>query len=123
MRPKFQTNLKIPNPTRNLFFYLQRYEAAHYNAPFLATRDLSGAGTGTPWWPDASGLSVYAPGDYSPGFSTRESEPLSSVALTYEGRLVRYWTDAPSLFRSFIPSLDMRKSPWVILSATARWMS
>ncbi len=113
MRPKFQTSLKIPNPTRNLFFYFQRYEAAQYNAPFLATRDLSGTNTGTPWWPDASGLNVYAPGDYTPGFSTRESEPLSSVALIYEGRLMRYWTDTPSLFRSFVPSLDMRKSPWV----------
>jgi hypothetical protein len=106
--------LKVPNPTRTLFFYLQRWEAARYNAPFLATRDLSGQGVNVaPWWPDASGLNVYALGDLSPGFSTRESEPLSSLALIYEGKLTRYWTDSPSMFRSLIPSLEMRKSPWV----------
>lgn len=106
--------LKVPNPTRTLFFYLQRWEAARYNAPFLATRDLSGQGVNVaPWWPDATGLNVYALGDLSPGFSTRESEPLSSLALIYEGKLTRYWTDSPSMFRSLIPSLEMRKSPWV----------
>lgn len=105
--------MKIPNPTRNLFFYLQRWEAARYNAPFLATRDLSGQGLTAPWWPDASGLNVTSLGDLRPGFSTRESEPLSSLSLVYEGKLVRYWTDAPSMFRSLIPSMEMRKSPWV----------
>ena len=106
--------LKVPNPTRALFFYLQRWEAARYNAPFLATRDLSGQGVNVaPWWPDASGLNVFGLGDLSPGFSTRESEPLSSLALVYEGKLTRYWTDAPSMFRSLIPSLEMRKIPWV----------
>lgn len=112
---KRQIQMKIPNPTRNLFFYLQRHEAARYNAPFLATRDLSGVDTRgiAPWWPDASGLNVYSYGDYRPGFSTRESEPLSALSLTYEGRLVRYSTDAPSMFRSLFPSLDMRKSPWL----------
>jgi hypothetical protein len=110
---KLQIPMKIPNPTRNLFFYAQRIEAARLNAPFLATRDLSLPGQTAPWWPDASGLNVYAVGDYSPGFSTRESEPLSAITLTYEGKLVRYWTDAPSMFRSLIPSLEMRKSPWV----------
>lgn len=111
--PRSRISLKIPNPTRNLFFYCQRYEAIRLNVPFLATRDLSGVGTGVPWWPDASGLNVYSFGDYSPGFSTRESEPLSAISFVYEGRLMRYWTEAPSLFRSLIPSLEMRKSPWV----------
>lgn len=114
LTPKVRFPLKVPNPTRNLFFYLQRWEAARYNTPFLATRDLSGQGVNVaPWWPDASGLNVYGLGDLKPAFSTRESEPLSSIALIYEGKLTRYWTDAPSMFRSLLPSLEMRKSPWV----------
>lgn len=111
--PRVRFPLKIPNPTRNLFFYLQRWEAVRYNAPFLATRDLSGDGVSAPWWPDASGLNVYGISHYSPGFSTRESEPISAVSLVYEGKLTRYWSDAPSLFRSLLPSYEMRKSPWV----------
>ena len=111
----------VPNPTRNLFFYLNRYEATRYNAPFLASRDLSGYSyssnsyteTSLPWWPDASGLNTQFLGTVRSGFSTRDSEPLKSVQLTYEGKLVRYNTDAPSLFRSILPSYEMRKSPWV----------
>ena len=112
--PRVRFPLKVPNPTRNLFFYLQRWETVSYNTPFLATRDLSGVGApNAPWWPDASGLNVYGVGDYSPGFSTRESEPLNSLELVYEGKLSRYSTDSPSIFRSLIPSFEMRKSPWV----------
>ena len=104
----------VPNPTRNLFFYLNRYEALRYNATFLASRDLSGTNTSTPWWPDASGFEdPQVLGTIRSGFSTRDSEPLSSIALQYEGKLVRYATDSPSLFRSVLPSLEMRKSPWV----------
>jgi hypothetical protein len=105
--------LKVPNPTRNLFFYFQRFEANRYNAPFLATRDISGAGTGVPWWPDASGLSVTEIGDLAPAFSTRDSEPISSIQLLYEGKLIRYYTESPSIFRSLLPSFEMRKSPWI----------
>jgi hypothetical protein len=58
--PRVRFPLKVPNPTRNLFFYLQRWEAVSYNAPFLSTRDLSGQDAPiVPWWPDASGLNVY----------------------------------------------------------------
>jgi hypothetical protein len=115
----------VPNPTRNLFFFLNHYDAIRYNAPFLATRDLSGndynpdAGgtyvpTSTPWWPNARGLEN--PQFYTSlrsGFSTRNSEPLSQILLQYEGKLLRYATDAPSLFRSVLPSYEMRKSPWI----------
>jgi len=103
----------VPNPTRNLFFYLNRYDAPRYNAPFLATRDLSGSGTATPWWPDASGLNTQYLGTVRSGFSTRDSEPIQSIQLIYEGKLIRYNTDTPSLFRSIMPSYEMRKSPWV----------
>jgi hypothetical protein len=111
----------VPNPTRNLFFYLNRYEATRYNAPFLASRDLSGVSyvsnsykqTSVPWWPDASGLNTQFLGTVRSAFSTRDSEPIKSVQLTYEGKLIRYSTDTPSLFRSILPSYEMRKSPWV----------
>ena len=112
--------LKIPNPTRNLFFYLQRYEAPYWNAPFLATRDLSGGALGmdavggvTPWWPDASRIDPRVYTELVPAFVDRPSEPLDTINLIYEGKLYRYSTDAPSLFRSLIPSLEQRKSPWV----------
>jgi len=107
--------LQIPNPTRDLFFFAQRTEAPSYNAHFLATRDLSGADAPiAPWWPDAEGLNSQSLSKtYSPAFSKRESEPIASFALVYEGRLVRYGTEAPALFRSILPSIEQRKAPWV----------
>jgi hypothetical protein len=106
--------LKIPNPTRNLFFYASRREAAAYNAPFLATRDLSGADTPVaPWWPNASRFDPRVYTEPVPAFVFRNSEPLSAINLIYEGKLYRYGTDTPVLFRSLIPSLEHRKSPWV----------
>jgi hypothetical protein len=92
----------------------------------LATRDLSGNDynedasgnpiipTSTPWWPDASGLEDDQwLGNVRSAFSTRYSEPLSQIALEYEGKLIRYASDSPSFFRSVLPSLEMRKSPWI----------
>ena len=103
--------LKIPNPTRNLFFYLQRYEAPYYNAPFLASRDLSGADTpAAPWWPNASQIDTRVHKDLVPGFALRKSEPLRAIDLIYEGKLYRYSTTTPSVFRSLIP---LKKTPWV----------
>lgn len=111
--PQANCYLKIANPTRNLFFYLQRYEAPYFNAPFLATRDLSGAGTGTPWWPNASHIDSRVYKDLVPGFVFRNSEPISAVDLIYEGNLFRYSTTTPSVFRSLLPSMEQKKSPWV----------
>lgn len=106
--------LKIPNPTRNLFFYAQRYEAPTWNAPFLATRDVSGADAPiAPWWPNASSLGTRVHTDLVPGFVYRNSEPLSAIQLIYEGSLYRYATGSPSVFRSLIPGIEQRKSPWV----------
>ena len=112
---KINYKFSVPNPTRNLFFYLNHYDAVRFNAPFLATRDLSSSSVPiAPWWPDASGMeNPQHIGNIRAGFSSRESEPLSSIALMYEGKLIRYATDAPSFFRSILPSLEMRKSPWV----------
>jgi hypothetical protein len=105
--------IKVPNPTRNLFFYLQRLDANYYNAPFLATRDLTGPGAQTPWWPNASKIDPRVATELVPGFAFRNSEPIQSLSLVYEGNLYRYSTVAPSFFRSLLPSIDMRKSPWV----------
>jgi hypothetical protein len=106
--------LKIPNPTRNLFFYAHRYEATSWNAPFLATRDLSGSDSPiTPWWPNASRIGSRVHTDLVPGFVSSNSEPLSAIQLIYEGKLYRYSTGSPSIFRSLIPGLEQRKSPWV----------
>lgn len=106
--------LKIPNPTRNLFFFAQRYEAPSYNAPFLATRDLSGSdGQVAPWWPNAESIPTTSPGELVPGYLFRNSEPFSSIQLTYEGHLIRYSTTCPAMFRSYYPSSEMKKSPFV----------
>jgi len=110
---RVQVPLRVPNPTRNLFFFAQRYDAVAFNASFLATRDLSGVGTTVPWWPDASGLNAYYITHLRPAFSRRDSEAVSTIALVYEGKFIRYRTDAPVVFRSLLPSQEMRKSPWV----------
>ena len=105
--------LKIPNPARNIFFYAQRYEAPLYNAHFLATRDLSGEDTGVPWWPNALPIVARNPSPIQPAFVFRDSEPIASLTLVYEGKLIRYSTTSPSIFRSLIPSYEMKKSPFV----------
>jgi hypothetical protein len=112
--PRISIPLRIPNPTRDMYFFAQRYEAPWYNAPFLATRDLSGLGvTVAPWWPDASGLNPLFLTDFVPGFSTRESEPLLNIRLVYNGKLERYANMSPSIFRSLLPCYEQRKSPWI----------
>ncbi len=111
--------LDIPNPTRNIYFMLNRVEAPTYNAYFLGTRDLSGNantlpnGNQTPWWPDASGLHPNYPGFLRPGFVMSDSEPITGYEVDYEGNLVRFRTEAPALFRSILPSYEQRKTPWI----------
>ena len=112
--PMASIDLKIPNPTRNILFYANRYEAPSFNAPFLATRDLSGATTpGQLWWPDANPINMKSPAPLQPGFVFRNSEPLKTIQLVYEGSLVRYSTLSPSIFRSLLPSTEMKKSPYI----------
>jgi len=117
--------LDIPNPTRDIFFMLNRVEAPTYNAHFLATRDLKGnpnvlpnpvdssGNSKVPWWPDAVGLSARYPFSLRPAFSLSDSEPITGYAVEYEGNLVRFRTEGPALFRSIIPSYEQRKSPWI----------
>lgn len=105
--------LIVPNPTRDLFFFCQKYEGPGFNAPFLCTRDLTADNIQAPWWPDAQGLNERLPTTLKPGFSTRNSEPIRWLALSYSETLTRYSTENVALFRSLIPSMEQRKAPWV----------
>ena len=116
--PNARMRLVIPNPTRDIFFYSQRYEAGGYNAHFLATRDLSSNRVpSAPWWPDVSGLIQPSDDHYygpiRPGFSTRFSEPIRWLALEYAETLNRYSTENVALFRSLLPAMEQRKAPFV----------
>ena len=108
--PYYQIPLELQNPTRHIFFMAQNYSANAYNAFFLATRDLTG-NDGILWWPDCSGLNSYG-GALKPGFSTRGSEPFTLIEFIYEGSYVRTSTENCALYRSILPSLEERKSPW-----------
>ena len=108
--PSARIPLSIPNLTRELYFMAHRPEADAFNAPFLATRDLNVAGNLGVWWPDAEGLGKRQA--LIPAYSVLDSEPISSIALLYEGSLVRYATDMPALFRSILPGMEQIKSPW-----------
>ena len=115
--PRAIIPLDIPNPTRDIYWMVQREEAPTYNAYFLATRDISYPGSTeprlVPWWPNSQGLSAIAPGQLIPAFAYSDSEPLSACAIVYEGNLVRARTQSPALFRSIYPSYQQKKSPWV----------
>jgi hypothetical protein len=118
--PSARITLNIPNPTRDIFFMLNREEAPSYNAFFLATRDLTGTvntlpdNSKTPWWPDALGLYSNKPSIFlRPGFELSDSEPLEGYEINYQGSLVRFRTQGPALFRSVIPSYEQRKTPWI----------
>jgi hypothetical protein len=112
--------MRIPNLARELYFFVHRKDADLLNAPFLATRDLSGvftadiSGVGpiAPWWPDARGLGTDILEALIPAYSSIESEPIASLALIYEGKFIRYASDTPALFRSILQSIEQRKTPW-----------
>jgi hypothetical protein len=112
--------LDIPNPTRDLFFMCNPVMAPSYNAHFLATNTLQGSANSLPqsvaipWWPDAVGLQANTASAYlRPAFALSNAEPVAGYELDYQGSLVRFRTEGSALFRSIIPSLEQRKSPWV----------
>jgi len=103
--PYARIPMRIPNPARDLYMMCHRKDADLVNAPFLATRDLSYSAVPiVPWWPDASGV--------VPAYSKIDSEPIKSLGLYYEGKMVRLATDAPMLFRSVLSGYEQRKTPW-----------
>ena len=118
--PSARIRMRIPNPTRDLYFTCHRSDADLLNAPFLATRDLSGlfvrdlSGIGliAPWWPDASGLNTTTFLPLVPAYSQTNSEPISAFSLTYEGKIVRYATQDPAYFRSILQTVEQTKTPW-----------
>ena len=113
--PTARIPIRIPNLVRDMYCMVHRDDADLLNAPFLATRDLSGLPMfkpQAPWWPDASGLQYSVPAPLIPAYSMLDSEPITSLALLYEGQLVRYATDSPSFFRSILQSYEQRKTPW-----------
>lgn len=109
-QPTARIPIRIPNLTTDLYFMANRVDADSVNAPFLASRDLmNGADI---WWPDASGLGKRIFTQLVPAYSKKESEPIQAISLLYEGKMVRYGTDAPVFFRSILSSFDKRKTPW-----------
>lgn len=113
--PEVQIPVRVPNPTKTMFIYPRRYEAAAYNAHFLATRDLSGAGYPlAPWWPNAVGLGgQVAPLRLIPAFALQDSEPIAAMTFAYEANFARWATQSPALFRSVITGAAYSKSPWI----------
>ena len=118
--PTVRVRMRIPNPARDLYFFCHRSDADLLNAPFLATRaltglpirDISGFEPVAPWWPDASGLNTSSFQPLIPAYSQIDSEPISNLSLIYEGKFIRYATDSPALFRSILPGLEQTKTPW-----------
>jgi Major capsid protein N-terminus len=119
--PRAILPLDVPNPARDIFWMFQRIEAPSYNNYFLSSRDLRNPGPlydiggnySYLWWPNAMGLSPTQPGSLLPGFSARNSEPISALAIMYEGTLVRAQTNNPPLFRGILPSYQQKKTPWL----------
>lgn len=113
--PEVQIPIRVPNPTKTMYIYPRRYEVAAYNAHFLATRDLSGAGYPlAPWWPNAVGLGgQVAPLRLIPAFALQDSEPIAAMTFAYEANFARWATQSPALFRSVVPGPSFTKSPWI----------
>lgn len=119
--PDIRVPMELPNPTRHLYFMGQNYNALAYNTHFLATKNLntkvqtivSTSETYAPWWPDCSGLNAAYAAPLVPGFSSRGSEPFTFIELTYEGKFVKTSTENCAMYRSILPSLEERKSPWI----------
>lgn len=114
--PNAQLQIAAPNPVRDIFFYCQPWNAPSYNAHFLATKYIGPTATTLdPWWPDAEGLNPLYPATLKPAFypDKYDSEPIATISLQYEGRLTKFSTGNPALFRSILPSLEQKKSPWI----------
>jgi len=94
-----RTVIPYNNPTQDILWTFHNPLADKYNAPFLATRDLSGNGSiSTPWQVDGT------------RFQYSYSEPIAEVSLFYNGTQ-RFHHTTPSFFRTLMPLLHYRKAP------------
>jgi len=110
--PFYQIPFEIQNPIRHLFFMGQNYNASTYNAFFVSCANLRGDGKGV-IWPDCQGLNGLTYSRLKPGYLTSGNEPFNLIELIYEGSYVRTSTENCALYRSILPSLEERKSPWI----------
>jgi hypothetical protein len=81
------------------------------NAFFVSCANLRSGGDGVVW-PDCQGLNGLSYSRLKPGY-LGESEPFNLIELIYEGSYVRTSTENCALYRSILPSLEERKSPWI----------
>jgi hypothetical protein len=116
-----RVNLPYTNPTKEIFWVLQRPEITQYNAWFLFTRDLEAVVPKippydgvenpclTPWFPDAS--LVPSPDKawcIRPGFQTSYSEPLEGATLMYNS-YERCVHEGGSFYRGIVPAMHYTK--------------
>jgi hypothetical protein len=102
--PRANADILLPNPARALYWMAQRQDAAALNAHFHACTDIS-AGL----WPDA-GSTAPLP---HPAWRFRGGpDPFTGFALTYDG-YVRARSETPQIYRSILPSMEQRKSPYI----------
>ena len=99
---------------RDMTWVAQRVEAPTYNNYFLFSRDLNdGSGSGDIWWPNARIPDWnYGDGYMRPAFVDRQSDPIAGATLWTQGTR-RFEHEGPSIFRSLIPALGSRRTPWV----------
>jgi hypothetical protein len=108
-RVELQIPIRMGNPAKTLRFYVHNDTALQYNSYFDGTRECVAVNQYGPaqqlWWPDAVGLGDTWMGTLQPAFVSRQSEPLNSIQLRYQGQLLRYSSVNPVQFRSILPLL------------------
>jgi hypothetical protein len=108
----YQIPFEIQNPIRHLYFMGQNYNASTYNAFFVSCANLRSGDDGV-IWPDCEGLNGLTYSRLKPGYLKTGNEPFNLIELVYEGSYVRTSTENCALYRSILPSLEERKSPWI----------
>ena len=118
--PRVRIRMDQGGLVRDLTWVAQRVEAPTYNAHFLFSKDLAATGflepsspCDIPWWPNAQIPNWdYGTGYLKPGFSDRNSDPISAASMHIRG-LERFENEAPSFFRSLMPALNCKRTPLI----------
>ena len=118
--PRVRIRMDQGGLVRDLTWVAQRVEAPSYNAHFLFSRDLAATGytaptspCDVPWWPNAEIPNWdYGTGYVKPGFSDRNSDPISAASMHIRG-LNRFEDEAPSFFRALMPALNCKRTPLI----------